>query len=170
MWFWYVEIHCINYEICVARGLANDVMHFPFSELIIVKITVLHLFTLVHSWWRTHTMEWKPRGRISESISDPAHHTGLILYKEFVLQTLQWSCLVHLLCCIFPDSLHQHDLNKKIPGNKLEIGRLSSPLGTSADLTWQLPVMLAHVDTLFDTLGESLHQHQDNLQLLHEQI
>lgn len=69
-----------------------------------------------------------------------------------VLQTLQGSGLAHLFCCVFPDSLHQHDLNKKIPGNKLEIGRLSSPLGTSADLTRLLPVMLSHVDSWFDTL------------------
>jgi len=34
-------------------------------------------------------MEWKPEVEISESISGPAHHTGLILYKDFVLQTLQ---------------------------------------------------------------------------------
>ena len=97
-------------------------------------------------------MKLKPGAGISESISDPAHHTGLILYKECVLQTLQGSGLAHLLCCIFPDSLRQHDLNKKIPGNKLEIGRLSSPLGTSADLTRLLPVMLSHVDSWLDTL------------------
>ena len=57
-------------------------------------------------------MEWKPRGGISETISDPAHHTGLILYKNFVHQTLPRSSLAHLFFSIFPDSLHQHDLNK----------------------------------------------------------
>ena len=34
---------------------------------------------------RKYTMKLKPGAGISESISDPAHHTGLILYKECVL-------------------------------------------------------------------------------------
>ena len=57
-------------------------------------------------------MEWKPGVEISESISDPAHHTGLILYKDFVLQAIQGSGPAHLLCNMSPDSLNQHDLNK----------------------------------------------------------
>ena len=57
-------------------------------------------------------MEWKPEVEISESISDPAHHTSLMLYKDCVLQAVQGSGPAHLLCNMSPDSLHQHDLNK----------------------------------------------------------
>lgn len=46
------------------------------------------------------------------SFSDTAHHTILILYKDFVLQTVQDSGLVHLLSSISPNSSYHHDLNK----------------------------------------------------------
>jgi len=46
------------------------------------------------------------------SFSDTAHHTILVLYKDFVFQTIQDSGLIHLLSSISPNSSHHHDLNK----------------------------------------------------------
>lgn len=74
-------------------------------------------------------MQFKSMGRkytvitrvgISEIISDPAHHTGLIHYKDFVLQAIQDSNPVHLLSCIFPNSLNHHNINK-IPWTETSI-------------------------------------------------
>lgn len=50
-----------------------------------------------------YTKQWKPGVGISESISDTAHHTGPILYKDYVLQAIQDSGPVHLLFSIFPN-------------------------------------------------------------------
>ena len=75
-----------------------------------------------HSVGREIHKAMKTKSWDIRSISDTAHHTILILCKDFVLQTIQDSGLVYLLSSISPNSSHHHDLNKKFPGHKLGYG------------------------------------------------